>query len=293
MCPLLTLSYLYEQTDREDYLAVCQAWVDFAMNDLPRTREGGFQHITIGSDNYMQLRDDTLYMTVLFVGRMGTLTGCDAYIQESLRQFLVHLKYLTDTSTGLFFHGYSFDGRHHFGKALWGRGNAWYTAGLVDYLDMITVPQGVRDFLLSSLEIQVEALANYQTDEGMWHTLMSAHHGEWRADGGIRRHLRQRQSGLLPQHPHLYAALRPVDGAAADDGSPALGASEVLLRAAAAKRVAGKHRLPFITLQDKFEAASQLAESSYWLVDGVHPTAMGHELIAQAWMQTFQNSFLK
>lgn len=173
MCPLLTLSYLYEQTGREDYLAVCQEWVDFAMNDLPRTREGGFQHITIDSDNYMQLWDDTLYMTVLFVGRMGTLTGCDAYIQESIRQFLVHLKYLTDTSTGLFFHGYNFDGRHHFGKALWGRGNAWYTAGLVDYLDMIAVPKGVRDFLLSSLEMQVEALASYQTDAGMWHTLIN------------------------------------------------------------------------------------------------------------------------
>ena len=65
--------------------------------------------------------------------------------------------------------------------------------------------------------------------------------------------------------------------------------SEVLLRAAAAKRVAEKHHLPFITLQDKFEAASQRAESKYWLVDGVHPTAMGHEIIAQAWLQAFHD----
>ena len=77
MCPLLTLSYLYELNGRTDYLALCKEWAEYAMNSLPRTEEGGFQHITIDSDNYMQLWDDTLYMTVLFIARMGTLLGRD------------------------------------------------------------------------------------------------------------------------------------------------------------------------------------------------------------------------
>ena len=103
MCPLLTLSYLYELTGNESYLALCREWAEYAMHKLPRTIEGGFQHKTIDSDNYMQLWDDTLYMTVLFIARMGVLTGNDGYIQESVRQFLVHLKYLTDLKTGLFY----------------------------------------------------------------------------------------------------------------------------------------------------------------------------------------------
>ena len=173
MCPLLTLSCLYEITERQDYLAVCSEWAEYAMASLPRTEEGGFQHITIDSDNYMQLWDDTLYMTVLFVARMGQLLKRSDMTEESVRQFLVHIKYLTDTKTGLLFHGFNFDGRHHYAEALWGRGNAWFTAGLVDYLDMAWIPEGVKLFLLSTLETQAKALKKYQDADGMWHTLIN------------------------------------------------------------------------------------------------------------------------
>ena len=173
MCPLLTLSYLYEETRNETYMTICREWVEYAINELPRTTENGFQHKTIDSMNYMQLWDDTLYMTVLFVARMGTLLDMDLYIQESIRQFLVHIKYLTDPVTGLFRHGFNFDGKTYYAGALWGRGNAWYTAGLVDYLDLAVVPDGVKWFLISSLERQIEALKVYQDAEGMWHTLIN------------------------------------------------------------------------------------------------------------------------
>lgn len=143
------------------------------MTRLPRTEEGGFQHVTIDSDNYMQLWDDTLYMTVLFIARMGALLGRADYVQESIRQFLVHIKYLADPQTGLFFHGFNFAGRHHYAGALWGRGNAWYTAGLVEYLEMAEIPEGVRMFLLSTLETQARALRECQDKSGMWHTLLN------------------------------------------------------------------------------------------------------------------------
>ena len=171
-CPMLTLSYLYEETGRQDYLDLCREWAAYAVEKLPRTEEGGFQHVTIDSDNYMQLWDDTLYMTVLFIARMGAMLGREDYVQESVRQFLVHIKYLTDTKTGLLFHGFNFDGRHHFAGALWGRGNAWFTAGLVDYLDIAEIPEGVRMFLLSTLATQAKALLSRQSPEGMWHTLL-------------------------------------------------------------------------------------------------------------------------
>ena len=171
-CPLLTLSYLCELTGRQDYLALCKEWADYAVTRFPRTEEGGFQHITIDSPNYMQLWDDTLYMTVLFIARMGTLLGREDYVQESVRQFLVHIKYLHDPATGLLFHGFNFDGRHHYAHARWGRGNAWFTAGLVDYLDIAHIPEGVRLFLLGTLETQAAALKKYQDASGMWHTLI-------------------------------------------------------------------------------------------------------------------------
>ena len=64
--------------------------------------------------------------------------------------------------------------------------------------------------------------------------------------------------------------------------------AEVALRGAAARRVAEKHGLEFIALQEKFHEALQLAPEHYWLRDGVHPTAAGHELIAREWIKQFQ-----
>ena len=55
--------------------------------------------------------------------------------------------------------------------------------------------------------------------------------------------------------------------------------SETDLRRIAAKRIAEKHGLVFVPLQDLFDQAEASApEMGYWLHDGVHPTYAGHEL---------------
>lgn len=63
--------------------------------------------------------------------------------------------------------------------------------------------------------------------------------------------------------------------------------TEVRKRAERARTVAKEYGLPFIPLQEKFEEAARNTEPTYWLRDGVHPTAMGHELIAREWMACF------
>ena len=42
----------------------------------------------------------------------------------------------------------------------------------------------------------------------------------------------------------------------------------------------------FIQLQDVFTNACKLAPAEYWIWDGVHPTAAGHQLIAKQWIET-------
>lgn len=172
MCPMLTLAYVAEETGNQSYLKLCEEWAEYVMKGMPRTEEGGLQHCVSGSENTGELWDDTLYMTVLFLTKMGVLLEREDYVQESIRQFLVHLKYLTDPETGLFFHGWTFEGNHHFARARWARGNAWYTAGLVDYLDIVELPEGVKRFLITSMERQVRKLAELQSEDGMWHTLL-------------------------------------------------------------------------------------------------------------------------
>lgn len=54
---------------------------------------------------------------------------------------------------------------------------------------------------------------------------------------------------------------------------------EVEKRAAAAKRVAEKYNLKFVPLQAEFDRVSKDKDTTFWLKDGVHPTAAGHALI--------------
>ena len=64
---------------------------------------------------------------------------------------------------------------------------------------------------------------------------------------------------------------------------------EVALRAEAAKRVAEKYDLTYVPLQEVFDKANADApEMGYWLRDGVHPTAAGHELIKREWLKAYE-----
>lgn len=58
--------------------------------------------------------------------------------------------------------------------------------------------------------------------------------------------------------------------------------AELEKRAASAKRIAEKYNLIFVPLQKKFDEVSADGDTTYWLVDGVHPTAAGHALIKDA-----------
>ena len=53
--------------------------------------------------------------------------------------------------------------------------------------------------------------------------------------------------------------------------------------------LAEKFGLEFVPLQKMFdEANADAPQSGYWLADGVHPSAAGHELIKRQWLKAFQ-----
>ena len=63
---------------------------------------------------------------------------------------------------------------------------------------------------------------------------------------------------------------------------------EVEKRAASARRLAEQFNLTLIPLQQRFDELTRLAPPSFWLADGVHPTAAGHEIIAEAVVEAFK-----
>ncbi|MFA6688767.1 MAG: glycoside hydrolase family 88/105 protein [Sphaerochaetaceae bacterium] len=173
MAPILALSYLAEYTGRKDYLAVCEEWADWVMSGgLPRTEEGGFQHRTTDHENHGELWDDTLMMTVLAVANVGRILHRQEYVDEAIYQFLLHIEYLCDVKSGLWYHGWTFEGRNHFTGAFWGRGNCWITIAIPNFIQMVELPRSVTRYLETVLVRQIDAIAPLQDSSGMWHTLL-------------------------------------------------------------------------------------------------------------------------
>lgn len=180
--PLLTLAELNEYYHDQEFEALCFKWVDWLMNCLPRTREGGFQHVTSANGDRQGVRlnenemwIDTIFMTVLFLNRMGQKYQNQSWIDESIHQVLMHIKYLWDKETGLFYHGWTFNERNNFGGIFWCRGNSWFTLGILDYIDMFkgTMNAGVKEFVVDTYKAQVEALKGLQGKSGLWHTVLT------------------------------------------------------------------------------------------------------------------------
>ena len=174
MAPFLTLAYRYEETGDRRLLPWLDSWAEWAMRSMPRTPHGGMQHITLAEENHHQLWDDTLMMTVLPLAKIGLLLDRPDYVREATFQFLTHVAYLMDRETGLWFHGWSFEGNHNFAKARWARGNSWLTMVIPDFLELVDLPESdpVRRFLIQVLDAQVATLAALQADTGLWHTLL-------------------------------------------------------------------------------------------------------------------------
>ncbi len=63
---------------------------------------------------------------------------------------------------------------------------------------------------------------------------------------------------------------------------------EVGKRQRITKEIAKEYSLPLIPLQRLFDEAAERAGVKPFSEDGVHPTPAGHELIARAWIETFE-----
>ena len=170
--PMLALSLLWRETRDPAQGALLAEWADKVMTEAPRTEEGGIQHDVSDRKNPGELWDDTLFMVALFLASYGEGAGRRDLVDEAERQFLVHTRYLADPASGLWFHGWTFDGRHNFARARWARGNAWISAGVLDLLDLATIAPSVATYLTGVLTAQVDALLPLQCESGAWRTLL-------------------------------------------------------------------------------------------------------------------------
>lgn len=179
--PYLVLVELLDEFKNSEYEKMCLEHAKWLVEELPKTKEGGFQHVvtSIGNRNGVLLNEeeiwiDTLFMAVLFLNKMGQKFKNEVWISESLHQILIHIKYLYDKQTGLFYHGWSFIRNDNFGGVFWCRGNSWFTYGVLELIETYngTIDNGVETFLINIFKAQVSMLCEKQSESGLWHTVI-------------------------------------------------------------------------------------------------------------------------
>ncbi len=201
MAPLLTLCFLYEETGKQAYLSYCEETAEWLTEELPRTAMGGFQHITIDAENEEQLWADTVFMAVLFLAKLADVSGNTRYADEAKKQLFIHIRYLADKKSGLWYHGWSFIRKDNFASALWARGNAWFSLAGAELPAFFACEQWAEDLLRQAWLQQMESLKALQSPEGLWHTLLDKDdsYTEVSASAGIAAAmLRGVRKGYLP-----------------------------------------------------------------------------------------------
>ncbi|WWD04369.1 hypothetical protein V865_002438 [Kwoniella europaea PYCC6329] len=142
---------LLDEEWRERFEGWVDEWAEWIMNELPRTPQGGFQHVTFRLANEGQLWDDTLMMTVIPLTKIGLLLNRPHYIEEA-------------GTSGT-----------HSSDAPWARGNCWITLAIPMFLELtgLSPSDPVHRMLVSTLRRQVDALLPLRdAASGLWHTLL-------------------------------------------------------------------------------------------------------------------------
>ena len=179
--PFLTLVQVMDQLpDFPEYEQLCKDRADWLINGLPKTTDGGFQHVTsaIGDRNGVMLNDqelwaDTMFMAVLFLQQMGNRYNNETWKSEAVHQMLVHIKYLYCKNNGLLYHGFSFLRNDNFGGIFWNRGNSWFTLGVTIFLEHAKdLEGGTRQFLIDTFRTHAATLRNLQDESGLFHTIL-------------------------------------------------------------------------------------------------------------------------
>lgn len=176
MIPVLTLATLKSEFQNEipNLDAYLEEWAQWALEKLNKTPFGGFEHDTFGSINKNQLWDDTLVMAVLPLAKIGMVLNRPQYVEACMNQFVIHSKFLMERNNGLWYHGWSFDEKDTFSPVFWGRGNAWITIFIPEFIEIAQSQLNYFEveYLKDTLEYQLKTLLSLQTNDGMWRTVL-------------------------------------------------------------------------------------------------------------------------
>ena len=119
----------------------------------------------------MTIWADDLYMSVPFLARMGAFSGDNKYFDDAAKQVIQFADYLWDKNRELYYHCWQSDDSTN-GVAHWGRANGWVIVAQVELLKKFPKDHPQRKKLLSILKQQINGIARWQSDSGLWHQIL-------------------------------------------------------------------------------------------------------------------------
>lgn len=172
VAPLLTVSYLYEETKNCEYMRVCTDLAEYVLTQAPRTGDGGLEHtVTENVEGFSdQIWADTLFMVCVFMARMGELTQNRKYTDFTIEQLCIHHRLLND-GNGLYYHAYNGAKRNHMSAVRWGRANAWVIYSTVQILDIVG-DFAERDEICGFVRRHIKRLSELQQPCGGFCTIL-------------------------------------------------------------------------------------------------------------------------
>ncbi len=169
MTPFAIFPEMYRRTEDRYFLDTAVDYANWIVKNSLRTLTGAFQH---GAGLTEEIWADTIFMVVLFLARLSRQLGDRVLAEEAAKQLLLHLQLLQDAETGVLFHGYQCQERHHKSAGRWTRGNAWITVAtpmiITEIQTLVDIPAEIRE----RYQRMVAGLVSYQAENGLWHTIM-------------------------------------------------------------------------------------------------------------------------
>lgn len=167
---------LYKNTKEERFLFALKT-LRKQMEWQPRTTEGGFWHKLVYPH---QMWLDGAYMVSPFLARYAKEFDEPQLFDEVANQLSLITKNLSDSKTGLLYHGWDESRIMNWSNpetglspSFWGRSIGWYVMALVDVIDYMPVNHPRRDELITYLTKTLDAVLKYKDPEtGLWYQVI-------------------------------------------------------------------------------------------------------------------------
>lgn len=212
---------LFQATGEQKYYDLLMSKMKYIRKDALRFADNVLQHTVSAKNDFPeQAWADTLFMAAFLLLRVGVMLKDENMIEDALNQWYWHIKYLQNSNSGLWYHGYNNITGDHMSGIYWGRANAWaaYTMSQVGgrLPECYLYPKYMD--IAGSLNEQLATLKTLQTENGLWRTVLDDKEAyeEVSASAGIAAAMLERGNPLHSKY--INKAIRGILANISEDG---------------------------------------------------------------------------